>query len=178
MTVTADIVRLYKQARKIVKARIKQAVSKPNLTAHIGTKTGMASSYYDNPLLAGVRAEMKNNLNAWFYFMIDENMDTFDSIYLLATGLDPNYRLFASGVPAVQNIVTGEEANTFGFESDLKLFGKRETNRLEGLEDGSKNKVNPAENNAGQEKEGGPGTADGGPRNLNTHQFKLLLQKL
>ena len=25
----------------------------------------------------------------------------------------------------------GEEANTFSFESDLKLFGKRETNRLE-----------------------------------------------
>jgi hypothetical protein len=28
-------------------------------------------------------------------------------------------------------IVTGEEANTFGFESDLKLFSKRQTNRLE-----------------------------------------------
>jgi hypothetical protein len=48
----------------------------------------------------------------------------------------------------------------------------------QGLEDGSKNKVNPAENNAGQEKEGGTGTADSGPRNLNTHQFKLLSQKL
>jgi hypothetical protein len=33
--------------------------------------------------------------------------------------------------PSLKNIVTGEEANTFGFESDLKLFGKRETNRLE-----------------------------------------------
>jgi hypothetical protein len=27
--------------------------------------------------------------------------------------------------------VTGKEANTLGFECDLKLFGKRQTNRLE-----------------------------------------------
>ncbi len=48
MTVTADIVRLYKQARKIIKARIQQAVSKPNLTADIWTKPGIASSYLGN----------------------------------------------------------------------------------------------------------------------------------
>lgn len=45
----------------------------------------------------------------------------------------------------------------------------------QGLDDGSENDVNPVENNAGQEKEGG--TADGGPRNLNAHQFKLLYTK-
>jgi hypothetical protein len=37
----------------------------------------------------------------------------------------------ASAYPASPPHVKGEEANTFGFESDLKLFGKRETNRLE-----------------------------------------------
>jgi hypothetical protein len=38
--------------------------------------------------------------------MIDETMDNFDCLYLLATELDPNYRLFVSGEAAVQNIVT------------------------------------------------------------------------
>jgi len=40
MTVTADIVRLYKQVRKIVKARIKQAVSKPNFQHISGQRQG------------------------------------------------------------------------------------------------------------------------------------------
>ena len=53
----------------------------------------------DNPSFVGVCAEMKNNLNAWFDYMMDETMDTFDSIYLLATELQPNYRLFVSGEP-------------------------------------------------------------------------------
>lgn len=48
MTVTADIIRLYKQARKMIKARIQQAMSKPNLTADIWTKKGMASSFLGN----------------------------------------------------------------------------------------------------------------------------------
>ena len=49
---------------------------------------------------------MKNDLNHRFDFMIDETMDNFDCLYLLGTELDPNYRLFVSGEPAVQNIVT------------------------------------------------------------------------
>ncbi|KAI9550892.1 hypothetical protein GHT06_004572 [Daphnia sinensis] len=157
MTVTADIVRLYKQARKIIKARIQQAVSKPNLTADIWTKTGMASSYLDNPSFAGVCAEMKNNLNARFDFMIDKTMDTF-------------LQLFVSGEPAVQNIVT-RHINKTSTEMVSLIFFKPETS----LDDGSENEINPAKNNAGQENEGK--TADGGPRNLNAHQFKLLYAK-
>jgi hypothetical protein len=49
---------------------------------------------------------MKNDLNHRFDFLIDETMDNFDCLYLLATELDPNYRLFVSGEAAVQNIVT------------------------------------------------------------------------
>jgi len=45
----------------------------------------------------------------------------------------------------------------------------------QGLDDGSENEVNPAENNAGQENEGE--TADGGPRNLSAHKCKLLYAK-
>jgi hypothetical protein len=43
-----DILRLFKQARKFVKAQVKNAVSKPNMTADIWTKPGMSSSYLGN----------------------------------------------------------------------------------------------------------------------------------
>jgi hypothetical protein len=45
---------------------------------------------------------MKNDLNVRFDFMINETMDNFDSMYLLATKFDPNYRLFGFGEAAVQ----------------------------------------------------------------------------
>lgn len=43
-----DILKLYKQARKLVKAQVQHAVSKPNMTADIWTKPGMSSSYLGN----------------------------------------------------------------------------------------------------------------------------------
>jgi hypothetical protein len=43
-----DILRLFKQARKLVKALVQNAVSKPNMTADIWTKPGMSSSYLGN----------------------------------------------------------------------------------------------------------------------------------
>lgn len=45
----------------------------------------------------------------------------------------------------------------------------------QGLDNGSEIEVNPAENNAGQEKEGR--TVEDGPRNLNAHQYQLLYAK-
>ena len=44
----SDILKLHKQARKLVKAQVQQAVSKPNMTADIWTKPGMTSSYLGN----------------------------------------------------------------------------------------------------------------------------------
>lgn len=43
-----DILSLFKQAKKVVKAQVLNAVSKPNMTADIWTKPGMSSSYLGN----------------------------------------------------------------------------------------------------------------------------------
>jgi hypothetical protein len=41
-----DFLRLFKQARKLVKVQVQNAVSKPNMTADIWTKPGMNSYSY------------------------------------------------------------------------------------------------------------------------------------
>ncbi|KZS09543.1 Uncharacterized protein APZ42_026213 [Daphnia magna] len=109
----------------------------------------------ENPSFAGVCNAMKNDLNHRFDFMIDETMDNFDCLYLLATELDPNYRLFVSGEAAVQNIVTRHINKT------AKYLGL-ETSYYE-------------DNEKVQEEEIERGTD--GPRNLDAHKFKLLYVK-
>ena len=75
-------------------------------TSCVVFKNFLLQFFEENPSFAGVCDAMKNDLNHRFDFMIDETMDNFDCLYLLGTELDPNYRLFVSGEPAVQNIVT------------------------------------------------------------------------
>ncbi len=100
---------------------------------------------------------MKNDLNQRFDFMIDENMDNFDCLYLLATKLDPNYWLFVCGETAVQNIVTRYINKT---TEELVLLLRMVITRK-----------------TFNEEERGTGSDGQSQRNLDAHKVKLLYAK-